>query len=72
MNANVFGSSCEDAPKMVAPVRWCYRNWPVVSGCSSRAAPPAAGVWPIVPEASAQFTVCRSSGQGRRPGVVGW
>ena len=56
---------------MVVPVMWCCRNWPVLSGGSSRAAPPAAGARPIVPEASAKMTGFRSSGGCRRHGVVG-
>ena len=55
---------------MVVRVRWCCRSWPVLSGRSCRAAPPASGVRPIVPEASANMMVFWSSGRGRRHGDV--
>ena len=51
---------------MVAPVRWCWRSRPAVSVCSSKAAPPAAGVRFAVLEAFAKMTVLQSSGHGRR------
>ena len=57
---------------MVAPVRWFWCRWPVVSAFNSKAAPPAAGVRLVVPEASAKMTVLWSSGCGRRHDVVGW
>ena len=57
---------------MVAPVRWCSRSQPAVSVRSSKAGPTAAGVRFVVPGASAKMTMLRSSGHGRRHGVVGW
>ena len=53
---------------MVAPVRWCWCSRPVVSAFNYKAAPPAAGVRLVVPEASAEMTVLLSSGCGRRHG----
>ena len=57
---------------MVAPVRWRWRSRPAVSIRSSKAAPPAAGVRFLVPEASANMMVLRSSGHGRWHGAVSW
>ena len=56
---------------MVVPVRWCCHSWPVLSGRSVRAAPLAAGVRPVVPEASGNMTVFWSSGRAIRHGDVG-
>ena len=56
MIASVFSSACEEAPKLVVPVRWCCSSRPISSGCSSRAAPTAADIRPVVPEASANMT----------------
>ena len=61
-----------ETPKMVAPVRWCWCSQPVVSTFNSTAAPPAAGVRLVVPEASAKMTVLWLPGYGRRHGIVGW
>ena len=71
MIASIFSSLSEEAPKVLLPVRWCCRSWPVASGHSSRAAPAAAGVRPIVPQASANMIVFWSSGRGRQHGDVG-
>ena len=57
---------------MMAPVRWCWCSRPALSVRSSKAAAPAAGVTFLVLEASAKMTVLRSSGHGRRHGVVSW
>ena len=57
---------------MESPVRWCWRSRPAASVRSSKAAPPAAGVRFVVPEASTKMTVLRLSGHGRRHGVVSW
>ena len=57
---------------MVAPVRWCWRSRPVVSTFNSKAAPPAAGVRLVVPEASAKIIVLWLSGCGRWHGIVVW
>ena len=57
---------------MVAPLRWCWRSQPAVSVRSSKAAPPAAGVRVVVPEASTRMTLLWSSGHGRRQGAVSW
>ena len=56
---------------MVAPVRWRWCSRFVVSTSNSKAAPPAAGVSLVVPEASAKMIVVWLSGCGRRHGVVG-
>ena len=57
---------------MVAPVRWCWCSRPVVCTFNLKAAPPAAGVRLVVPEAPAKAIVLWLSGCGRRHGIVGW
>ena len=42
---------------MVAPVRWSWCSRPAASVLNSKAAPPAAGVRLVVPEACAKMTV---------------
>ena len=71
MMASVYSSPCKEAQKIVVPVRRCCRSWPAVSGRSFSAAPPAASVRPIVPDASANMMVFWLSGRGRRHGKVG-
>ena len=57
---------------MVAPVRWRWFSRFVVSTSNSKAAPPAAGVRLVVPEASAKMIVLWLFGCGSRHGIVGW